>query len=175
MMAFSLYDATIPTFRQILGSMAHLLGKADAWASANNIPQQDIIGARLAPDMLPFAYQIKSTSVHSIGAIEGVQRGEFSPDMTPPPESFEGLKRRIAETDDALAMLTPEDVNSFVGREMCFVFKERRMDFKSAETFLMSFSLPNFMFHATTAYDLLRMKGLEIGKRDFMGRLALKN
>jgi len=174
-MGFALYDATVPTFRQILGATSRLLDKAETWAAASGISEQEIIDARLAPDMLPFAYQIKSTAVHSIGAIEGVRNGQFSPDTTTPPQSFEGLRNRVSETLNALAEITPEEINGFVGREMCFVFGEHRLDFTGAESFLMSFSLPNFFFHATTAYDLLRSKGMEIGKRDFMGALALRS
>jgi uncharacterized protein len=174
-MPFSLYDATIPGFRQMLGTVLRLLDKAEAWGTANGVSEQDMLAARLAPDMFPFSYQVKSTAVHSIGAIEGVRRGHFAPDTTTPPESFDGLRNQVTTANDALAALSPDEVNSFIGREMYFMFKERRMDFTGAETFLMSFSLPNLMFHATTTYDILRMKGLDIGKRDFMGKLALKH
>ncbi len=173
-MTFSLYDATIPTYRQILGAIARLLDKAEAFASANQISESEILDARLAPDMLPFAYQVKSTAVHSIGAIEGVRRGQFSPDVTPPPATFAALKERVSQTVEALDAVTREEVNGFVGNDMSFLFKDQRLEFTGAEAFLMSFSLPNFLFHATTAYDLLRLKGMDIGKRDFMGRLAIK-
>jgi hypothetical protein len=174
-MSFSLYDATIPPFQQILGAILRLLEKAETFSASNNITEGEIIDARLAPDMLPFAYQVKSTAVHSIGAIEGVRRGEFSPDMTTPPSTFAGLSERVSQTLDALASLSPDEVNSFVGKDMCFLFNGRRLEFTSADAFLMSFSLPNFMFHATTTYDLLRIKGMVIGKRDFMGKLPLKS
>lgn len=173
-MTFSLYDATVPTFQQILGSVARLLGKAEEWCAAGHVSEREILDARLAPDMLPFAYQVKSTVVHSIGAIEGIRRGEFSPDIAPPPESFTALKAHVENALGTLATISAEEINGFIGRDMHFQFKDMRMDFNGAEAFLMSFSLPNFMFHATTTYDLLRMKGLEIGKRDFMGKLALK-
>ena len=174
-MSFSLYDATIPVFLQILPSISNLLEKAEAWAIEKKVSDREIIDARLAPDMLPFNYQVKSTAVHSLGAIEGVRRGEFSPDMTEPPQSFPALRERLAQTIEALSNLTAEEVNGFNGRSMTFLFRDRRMEFTSADAFLMRFSLPNFMFHATTAYDLLRMKGLDIGKRDYIGKLPLKS
>lgn len=174
-MSFSLYDATIPTFRQILGSMSGLLDKAETFAATSSLGERDILDARLAPDMLPFAYQVRATSVHSIGAIEGARQGQFSPNRTPPPEGFGLLKQQINQTLEALNALSPEDVNGLIGQEMVFVFGEHRLEFTSADSFLMSFSLPNFLFHAATAYDILRQKGLEIGKRDFLGRLALKS
>ena len=171
-MAFSLYAATIPSYQQILGSISGLLVKAEAFCAEKSINHDDIIQARLAPDMLPFAYQVKSTAVHSLGAIEGVRRGTFSPDMSPPPESFAALKVRIAETLTALEKIEPAEIDSFIGRDMRFVRGEHRLDF-TAENFLLSFSQPNFYFHATTTYDILRWKGVPIGKRDFTGRLRL--
>ena len=172
-MGFSLYAATIPSYQQILGSVSGLLVKAEAFCAEKSINHDDIIQARLAPDMLPFAYQVKSTAVHSLGALEGVRRGVFSPDMSPPPESFAALKARIAETLAALEMIEPAEVDGFVGRDMRFARGERHLDF-TAENFLLSFSQPNFYFHATTTYDILRWKGVRVGKRDFTGKLRLK-
>lgn len=172
-MALSLYDVTIPSFRQTLGAVAGLLVTAESFCAEKGVEPQDIIAARLAEDMLPFAYQVKSTAVHSLGAIEGVRRGVFSPDMTPPPQTFSALRSRITETLAALETIQPAEVEAFIGRDMRFEFRERRLEF-TAENFLLSFSLPNFYFHAATAYDILRWKGVPIGKRDFMGRLRLK-
>ena len=172
-MAFSLYGATVPSYRQILGSVSGLLSKAEAFCSEKAIAPQDIIQARLAQDMQPFAYQVKSTAVHSLGAIEAVRRGVFSPDMTPPPEDLAALKARIAETLAALDAIEAAEVDAFVGRDMRFAFGDRHIDF-TAEDFLLSFSQPNFYFHATTSYDILRWKGVPLGKRDFMGKLRLK-
>jgi hypothetical protein len=168
-MAFSLYAATVPSYRQILGAVADLIDKADAFCAAKGIAPQDIIQARLAGDMQPFAYQVKSTVVHSLGAIEGVRKGVFSPDMTTPPQEFAALKARIVETLAALETVKAAEVDSFVGRDMRFAFGDRHVDY-SAENFLLSFSQPNFYFHATTAYGILRWKGVQIGKRDFLGK-----
>jgi len=172
-MALSLYAATIPSFVQTLGAVAGLLGKAESFCAERGIAPEEIIQARLAGDMLPFAYQVKSTAVHSVGAIEGVRRGVFSPDNQEPPDSFAALKKRIADALAALEALDPAEIEGFLGRDMRFAFGDRQIDF-TAENFLLSFSLPNFYFHAATAYDLLRWKGVPIGKRDFMGRVRKK-
>lgn len=172
-MPVSLYAATVLSWRQTLGAVAGFIAKAEAFCKEKSLPPSELIQARLAQDMLPFAYQVKSTAVHSIGAIEGVRRGVFSPDMTPPPDSFAALSGRVAETLRALEGVTQAEVESFLGRDMRFEIGERRMEF-TAENFLLSFSMPNFYFHATTAYDILRWKGVQIGKRDFMGALRLK-
>jgi hypothetical protein len=172
-MAFSLYAATVPSYRQILEAVIGLLGKAEAFCTERGIPPQSIIQARLADDMQPFAYQVKSTAVHSLGAIEGVRRGVFAPDTTLPPETFAALTARIVETLAALEAVEAAEVDSFVGRDVRFAFGERHVDF-TAENFLLSFSQPNFYFHAATTYDILRWKGVPIGKRDFMGKTRKK-
>ncbi len=172
-MAFSLYAATIPSNLQVLGAVAGLIGKAESFCADKGVSPEDIIQARLAPDMQPFAYQVKSTVVHSLGAIEGVRRGVFSPDMSAPPADFAALKTRVTESMAALQALEPAEVDAFVGRDMRFAFGDRHADY-TAENFLLSFSQPNFYFHAATAYDILRWKGVTIGKRDFLGSTRRK-
>ena len=169
-MAITLYAATIPSYLQILGSVSRLIGKAESFCQEKGLDAAVLIQARLIEDMQPFAYQVKSVAVHSLGAIEGVRRGSFSPDMTPPPATFAGLQDRMAQTTAALEALDPVEIESFIGRPMRFEFGTNHMNF-TAEAFLLSFSQPNFYFHATTAYDILRMKGVAIGKRDFNGRV----
>jgi hypothetical protein len=172
-MAFSLYEATIPSYRQILGAVGGLLGKAESYCAEQKLPAEEIIQARLAPDMLPFAYQVKSAVTHSLGAIEGLRKGVFSPDMTPPPQTFSALKAKISDALAALEAIDAAEIDAFLGRDMRFAFGERQINY-TAENFLLSFSQPNFYFHATTAYDILRWKGLPLGKRDFVGRVRIK-
>ena len=172
-MTFSLYAATVPSYRQILGAVSDLLDTAEAFCAEKGIAPHGLIQARLAEDMHPFAYQVKSTAVHSLGAIEGVRRGVFSPDVTTPPETFTALKARIADTLAALEAIQPAEVDAFLGRDMRFVSGDRHLDF-TAENFLLSFSQPNFYFHAATTYDILRWKGAPIGKRNFTGKLRIK-
>lgn len=172
-MSLSMYAVTVPAYRQTLGAVGGLLRTAQAFCAEKGIDAAELIQARLAPDMLPFAYQVKSTAVHSLGAIDGVRKGVFSPDRTPPPETFAALEARIASTMSALEAIEPAEVESFAGRDMRFEAGSHRLEF-TAEDFLLSFSLPNFYFHAATAYDILRWRGVPIGKRDFMGRLRLK-
>jgi len=172
-MTFSLYAATVPSYQQILRSISGLLTQAEAFCKERGLAAEDMIQARLAEDMLPFAYQVKSAAVHSLGAIEAIRRGVFSPDMTPPPDTFAALHQRIADTLAALEAIDAAEIDAFIGRDMRFAFGDRHIHF-TAEEFLLSFSQPNFYFHATTAYDILRWKGVPLGKRDFMGRLRKK-
>jgi uncharacterized protein len=170
-MAFSLYDATVPAWLQMLGSVS---GKAEAHCAQHGLAPAELIEARLADDMLPLGYQVKSTVVHSAGAIRSLGQGVFSPDRQPWPDSFAGLRELVAAAREELAALDPATVEAFVGRDMRFEIGSRyRLDF-TAEHFLMSFSLPNFYFHATTAYDILRARGLAIGKVDFLGQMRTR-
>jgi uncharacterized protein len=172
-MSFSLYAATVPSYLQILSAVSELLRKAENFCAEKSITPHEIIEARLAADMFPFCYQVKSTTVHSLGAIDGVRRGVFSPDMTTPPDSFAALEAQVAQTITALRATDAAEVDGFLGRDVRFTFGERHVDF-TAENFLLSFSQPNFYFHAATSYDILRWKGVPIGKRDFMGRTRKK-
>jgi hypothetical protein len=171
-MSISLHAATIPSYLQVLGAVRALVGKAEAFCLEAGLPAEELIQARLAPDMLPFAYQIKSAAVHSIGAIDGARKGLFKPDRSTPPETFAALDARIAETMTALEAVTPAELDRLVGSHVVFEMGANSMPF-TVENFLLSFSQPNFYFHATTAYDILRWKGVQIGKRDFIGRLRL--
>lgn len=172
-MALSLYSVTVPAYLQTLGAVLGLINKAEAHCQEHNTAPADLLQARLAPDMLPFAYQVKSTCVHSLGAIEGVRRGLFSPDMSAPPDTFAALQARVNDTVVALTEIKPQEIDGFTGRAMRFAFGERTIDFL-AEDFLLTFSQPNFYFHAATAYDILRWQGLKLTKRDFMGRMRIK-
>jgi uncharacterized protein len=172
-MSFSLYAAIVPSYRQVLGAMTGLLDKADAFCTDKHLAPAELIQARFAEDMHPFAYQIKSTVVHSAGAIDGVRRGVFSPDRSTPLQDFASLKQQIAGAVASLEAVSPAEIDAFVGRDMLFAFADRQIRY-TAEDFLLSFSQPNFYFHAATAYDLLRWKGVQIGKRDFLGRTRVK-
>lgn len=173
MTQFSLYAATVPGFRQVLGSVSGLLDKAEAFCRDGALEPSELIEARIAPDMMPFSFQIKLAVAHSFGAIEGVQRGVFSPDRDPLPQTFGELKRMVQDALQGLSELTPAEVDAFIGRDMRFEIGDTRMDF-TAEDYLMSFAVPNFYFHAATAYDILRMKGVAIGKSDYIGQIRLK-
>ena len=172
-MPFSLYDATVPSFQQTLGAMQGLLNKVEGFCAEGNHSVGDVLQTRLADDMLPFTYQVSATTTHSVGALNAIHKGVFTPDRKPPPQTVQGLKDALLQALEALSSMTAEDINGLVGRDMRFEMGEMVLPF-TAEGFLMSFSLPNFFFHATTAYDILRMKGVALGKPDYLGRPRLK-
>jgi hypothetical protein len=172
-MAISLYDVSVTSFLQSLGGVAGYLDRGLSHCQDNNIDPQEIVDARLCPDMLPFWFQIVSVAHHSLGAIEGVKEGVFSPSGGTPPFSYADLQKMVADAIAALKALDPAEVNALEGGDMIFQFGERKLPF-TAEGFLLSFSTPNLHFHATTAYDILRAKGVPLGKRDYMGPLRFK-
>jgi hypothetical protein len=172
-MAFSLYDATVANYLQILGAVGAGLEKSLAHFRDKGVDPAEIVDTRLAPDMLPFRFQIVSVAHHSRGAMEAAKNGVFVPPTGKPDLDYAALQALVTEARNELSALTPEAVNTLVGRDVTFKLGDRALPF-TAEGFLMSFSLPNFFFHATTAYDILRQKGAPLGKRDFLGKLKLK-
>lgn len=172
-MSISLYDAVIPANLQIIGSVSGLLDKAKAFCAAEGRSEADMLQAKLIEDMLPFAYQVKAVAEHSLGAITGVRAGNYSPDLAAPPVDFAGLEAKLATAASALEVIDPAEIEGFIGNDMQFSFGETVIPF-TAENFLLSFALPNFYFHAATAYDILRAQGVAVGKRDFLGQLRMK-
>lgn len=172
-MAISLYDLSVASYLQTTAAVAGFMEKAHKHFAEKNVDPAEIVETRLHPDMLPFRFQIVSVAHHSIGAIEGVKKGVFSP-PTGPDYDYKGLQKLIADAREALQKLTPAEVNALEGRDVTFQLRDFKLPF-TAEGFLMSFSLPNFYFHATTAYDILRTKGVPLGKRDYMGQMRMKS
>ncbi len=167
-MTISLHAATVPSMLQLLGAARGWIDKA----AASGLDEKEVISACLISDMLPFGYQVKSMAVHSMGAFEGVRRGVFSPDMSEPPASFAGLRTRVGEAIAYLEALTEAELEALRGGTMRFEVGTKRLPFV-VDDFLLSFSQPNFYFHAATAYGILRAKGLKLGKIDYLGALRM--
>ena len=139
-----------------------------AKAVESGIAEQELIEARLIPDMLPFRHHLRSIATHSAGAIAAVREGSYTSDLTPSPTRLAALDAALAEAATCLEAIGEDDMADLIGRPMCLRVGDHRIDF-SAEDLLLSFSQPSFYFHATTAYDLLRMKGVSLRKLDFVG------
>jgi uncharacterized protein len=166
-MAFNIYQVSIPAFIQTLNALSGVLTKAVAHAEAKKIDPQVLIASRLAPDMHPLARQIQmaSDSAKGLGArLAGVDVPSFPDTETTFPE----LQQRIAKTVDFLKSLKPEQFEGAADREIPLTLGGQKVNFKGS-VYLANFAFPNFYFHATTAYAILRHNGVEIGKRDFLG------
>jgi len=172
-MTISLYELTVPAFGQTLAATEKVLERGLGHAVDTGVDPESLVEARLCPDMLPLRFQIISVCHHSLGALEAVENGIFMPPDGRKAFTYAGLQALVAETRGKLAALSADAVNAREGSDVIFQFGERKLPF-TATGFLQSFSLPNFYFHATTAYDILRHRGVPLGKRDFLGRLQLK-
>jgi len=172
-MAISLYDVSVGQYLQTLGATAGVLERAETHVRDAGGDPDTLVGARLTEDMFPLAFQIRSVAHHSVGALAGAKSGIFNPPSGPMPTTYAELHATVADAIAALKAMTPDEVNGLEGRDMVFQLGEMKMPFL-VEGFILSFSLPNFYFHATTAYDILRANGAPLGKRNFMGALKLK-
>lgn len=159
----SLYATTIPGFLHSLGALSKILDKGRAFADENGIAHDEMTGARLAPDMLPLTGQIQRAS--DTARFVAVRVGGIAPQpMADEEKTFDELQQRINATRDYLKAV-PAD--SFDGKEEIEV-KAAGQIFNGV-TYVTFFAVPNFYFHVATAYDILRHKGVPVGKRDFLG------
>lgn len=173
-MPLALYDATVTIYLQILPAMADLIDKAEAHCRAHDLPDSALLDVRLAPDMWHLARQFHVVCIHSATAVTGAIAGEVLLDTRPAHNDFAGLRAQVNAAIATLRTITPEQLEEASGRDAAYVISPtRRMEF-TAQNYLLSLAMPNFMFHATTAYDILRAQGLSIGKIDFLGALPLK-
>jgi hypothetical protein len=171
-MAISLYDVSVPSYLQILSALSGVLDRGAKFCAEQGVDPQTFVEARLFPDMLPLSFQISSVSKHSLGAIEGAKAGAFSPPHEPNTD-YAGLQKILADTRSALEGFKADDVNGLEGKDMIFDLGQTKLPFV-VEDFILTFSLPNFHFHATTAYDILRTKGVPLGKRHYLGKMRMK-
>jgi hypothetical protein len=166
-MALSMYQASVPVFSQQLTAMAKILAKADAHAEARKYDQKALIQARLFPDMLPLSAQIQIASDAAKGAAARLA-GVDVPSWEDTEVTLKQLQERCTKTEKYLATFTPEQIDGSEEREVILKIGGNPVPFKGQQ-YLLGFAIPNFYFHITTAYALLRHCGVEIGKRDFLG------
>ncbi|MGI9327063.1 MAG: DUF1993 domain-containing protein [Pseudomonadales bacterium] len=171
-MSISFYEASVGTYQQILASVAGVLDKGAAYLVENDIDPQDFVLAKLREDMMPLHFQVVSVCHHSLGALNGMREGRFAPPSFELDKSYAELQGMVTEAIDGVAAISETDAEAFADRSMVFALGKREMPFTN-QNFLMSFSLPNFYFHATTTYDILRMKGVSLGKMDYLGQMRV--
>ena len=171
-MSIPLSDASIKTYQQLLPAASNILSKARAHFEENGTDLQEIVQMKLYEDMATFAFQIFSIMHHSVGAINALKEGEFAPPNMPKGLSFQELQDMLSNAEQELSEVSAEEINNLAGKSVIFKMGSIEMPFTS-EDFILSFSLPNFYFHVTTMYDMLRIKGLPIGKFDFVGQMRV--
>jgi hypothetical protein len=173
-MATSLYELSVPTFLQTASAVAGFLERAARHCAEAAVDADDLVHARLFEDMAPFHFQIECVAHHSVWGLEAVKTGVFAPPALVGPVPFAELQAMIARAQAALQAFTPEAVDAWAGKDLDLQIGPRRLAF-TAETFILSFALPNFHFHAVTAYNILRARGVPLGKRDYEGRLRTRS
>jgi hypothetical protein len=172
-MATSLYDLSVPTFLQTVKAFRGFLDRAVTYCSETRADPDDFVHARLFDDMAPFHFQVEAAWHHSVWGLEAVKTGVFDPPALVGPVPFAELQAMIGKAETALEAFSPDEINSCAGKDLDLQIGPRRLAFKS-ETFMLTFSLPNFYFHTVTAYDILRTRGVPLGKRDYEGRLRTR-
>ena len=172
-MASSLYDITVTPYLQVINSLVGILDKGAQQADELGMDLNELVNFSLYEDMLPFSFQVFAASLHSVGALAALESGVFNRPESLPENDYTGLQQLMAATAATLNDYSPEQVNALAGGEVLFSAGEFKLPF-TTEGFVMSFSLPNFYFHATTTYDILRHQGVPLGKMDFLGQMQLK-
>jgi hypothetical protein len=145
------------------------LDKAEAYAAGRGIDPEVLLNWRLAPDMFPLTRQIQIAADFAKGTAARLA-GKEVPKFADEEKSFGELKARIAKTVKFVESCSPKDIDGSEGRDISLTVGGQELHFKG-EPYLVRFALPNFYFHAATAYDILRHCGVEIGKRDFIGEI----
>ena len=171
-MSISFYDASVGSYQQMLGSVATILEKGAAFAAESETGLEEIVAAKLRDDMMPFHFQIVSVCHHSWGALQGMRDARFTPPSFELDKSYQELQSLVSAAQEGVASISESDADDLADKSMVFAIGEREMPFTN-QNFLLSFSLPNFYFHATTTYDILRMLGVPLGKMDFLGKMKM--
>ncbi len=171
-MSLSLYDISVASYLQILGGVTAVLAKGDEYAGDGHLDLEEIVRYKLRDDMAPFSFQVISVWHHSMNAIRGLKEGLFQPPPKMGDLDYEKLKGLVREATESLEGESRGDIDALTGKPMVFKMNDREIPFTS-DNFILSFSLPNFYFHATTLYDILRLHGVPLGKRDYLGKLRV--
>ena len=166
-MAISMYRASVPVFLQFLPAMSACLDKAQAYAATKKIDPSVLLQSRLYPDMFPLTRQVQLAAdfaKNTTFRLAGIDPPKIEDTET----TIEQLKARIARTIDLVKEFKPSQIDGSEERDITITLGGQPRSFKG-ENYLIGFGLPNFYFHATTAYAILRHNGVELGKGDYTG------
>ena len=166
-MTISMYQVSVPVFARGLNALLGVLTKAEAFAEAKKFDQGVLLNTRLYPDMFPLAVQVGQVCAHATRGVAQLA-GLTQPEYGGPETTIAGLKDRVSKSLAFVNSATAAQIDGTEDKDIVLKFGTREMPFKG-QAFLIGFTLPNFYFHYTTAYNILRELGLDVGKRDFMG------
>lgn len=166
-MTLSMYSASVPVFTRMLKNLLAIFEKAEAFAAEQNIDLQTFVETRLAPDMHPLRNQVQIATDGAKG-VSSRLAGKPVPSWPDDEVTWADLKVRLQKGIDYLATFTPEEFEGSDERNVTIKLGGQDVEI-AGDTYLLNRGLPNFFFHITTAYDILRHKGVPIGKRDYLG------
>lgn len=169
-MTFGMYAASAPAYLRQLTALSQVLEKGSAWAAARKVDEAVIMGTRLFPDMLPFSRQVQIACRFAEESTARLAGAEVPKAPENAEKNLAELRGRIAAVLDFISGFKPEQIDGSEAREITLTIAGSQMKFTGAQ-YLTNMALPNFYFHCTTTYAILRQCGVEIGKRDFLGRL----
>lgn len=166
-MTISMSSASLPVFKAMLGNLSHILDKGQAHAEARKFDPVSLLQYRLAPDMLPFTRQIQiacDSAKNGVARISGVEAPRFDDNEA----SFPELKARIQKTLDYLATVPGESMDGTEEKDITFPISRDKTRTMKAQAYLKHWAMPNFYFHITMAYAILRHNGVDLGKADYL-------
>jgi hypothetical protein len=166
-MTISMYQASVPLIKKMLTNLSAILGKAETFAQTRGFDGKNLAQARLATDMFVLAKQIQIAGDMAKGGVARLA-GVDIPAFEDTEQTISDLQTRIAKTIAFLDTIRPEQIDGSEAREIKFAIREHKFEF-TGQAYLLNWVLPNFFFHVTTAYNLLRHNGVDIGKRDYLG------
>jgi len=167
-MSVSMHAATAPVFARMFGNMLQWFDKAEAHAKARGFDTANYLGLRLAPDMLPLVRQVQIASDGAKGCMARLA-GHEVPKWDDTEATLDDLRARVRRSADFVASFAPAQIDGSEAREIVLPRRTGEPLRFTGEDFLKHYVLPNFYFHATTTYALLRQGGVELGKRDYLG------
>lgn len=167
-MTLTMYQASVPRFANMLVNLSAILAKAEAHAEARKIDPAALLSARLFPDMFPLTRQVQIACDNAKGPVARLAGVEV-PKHEDKEQTFAELQARIAKTIDFVQSITPAQIDGSEEREIILRYGPEEFHFIGIQ-FLLGFALPNFHFHVVTAYNILRHNGVDVGKRDYIGK-----
>lgn len=166
-MSLSLYSASVPVFNRMLNNMLRFLDLAEAYAAERKIKLDVLVNARLAPDMQPLTFQVQSATDRTKFFVARVT-GKTAPSWADDERSFDELRGRIGKALDYLGEYSPGEIDGLEEKMIPLKVRGEEVEWRAVD-YLFANVYPNFFFHVTTAYDILRHNGVPLGKRDFVG------
>lgn len=167
-MTISMYKVSVPTFVQFLTAQSDCIDKAVAHIGAKQLDANFLFNMRLFPDMYPYSRQVQQATTHAVRCCSALA-GQEMPDMANTETDFAQLKARVGRAIAYVKGFTPAQIDGTEAKDITIKLGSNERKF-TGQSLLLNFILPNFYFHCTTAYDILRHCGVEVGKRDFMSQ-----